>query len=58
VLDTSTMTRQQAIDAALKMLVTGGWLAGGAAEAAEPNGAGSGRPGGSVLRLGPAVRRL
>jgi sulfate adenylyltransferase len=58
VLDTSTMTRQQAIDAVLKLLVTGGWLAGGAAEAAEPNGAGSDRPGGSMLRLGPAVRRL
>jgi sulfate adenylyltransferase len=58
VLDTSTMTRQQAIDAVLKLLVTGGWLADKAAAAAEPNGAGSGRPGGSMLRLGPAVRRL
>jgi sulfate adenylyltransferase len=58
VLDTSTMTRQQAIDAVLKLLVTGGWLADKVSEAAEPNGAGSSRPGGSMLRLGPAVRRL
>jgi sulfate adenylyltransferase len=58
VLDTSTMTRQQAIDAVLKLLLTGGWLADEAAAAAEPNGAGTGRAGGSMLRLGPAVRRL
>lgn len=58
VLDTSTMTRQQAIDAVLKLLVTGGWLAGTAAQTPEPDGAGRGRPDGSMLRLGPAVRRL
>jgi sulfate adenylyltransferase len=58
VLDTSTMTRQQAIDAVLKLLVTGGWLADAAAETAAPNGAGGGREGSSMLRLGPAVRRL
>jgi sulfate adenylyltransferase len=58
VLDTSTMTRQQAIDAVLKLLVTGGWLAAKDAAATEPNGAGSSRTGGSMLRLGPAVRRL
>jgi hypothetical protein len=58
VLDTSTMTRQQAIDAVLKLLVTGGWLAGPAEGTAEPNGAGGGRADGSMLRLGPAVRRL
>ena len=46
VLDTSVMTRQEAVDAVLKLLVTGGWLAGqdelaetgGAAAAGLPQG--------------------
>jgi sulfate adenylyltransferase len=58
VLDTSTMTRQQAIDAVLKLLVNGGWLADAAEETAEPNGAGGGREGSSILQLGPAARRI
>ncbi len=55
VLDTSAMTRQEAVDAVLKLLTTGGWLAGAPAE---PNGSsGSGSPG-SMVRIGPAVRKL
>ena len=64
VLDTSAMTRQEAVDAVLKLLTTGGWLAR-LDEKAEPGGAGTGavpRGGdGPVLRVGPfgpAVRRL
>jgi sulfate adenylyltransferase len=66
VLDTSVMTRQEAVDAVLKMLTTGGWLAGqddkaedgGSGTAAVPTG---GDGPGLVLRVGPfgpAVRRL
>ncbi len=58
VLDTSVMTRQQAVDAVLKLLTTGGWLASTPDEPAEPSG--SSAPG-AMLRLGPfgpAVRRL
>jgi len=58
VLDTSAMTRQQAVDAVLKLLITGGWLAGAPGDSAEPNGTAGTRTSGSVLRLGPAVRRL
>jgi sulfate adenylyltransferase len=58
VLDTSAMTRQQAVDAVLKLLVTGGWLADAPDEPAEPNGTAGTRASGSMLRLGPAVRRL
>jgi len=55
VLDTSVMTRQEAVDAVLKLLTTGGWLAGAPAE---PNGSsGSGSPG-SMIRIGPAIRKL
>jgi sulfate adenylyltransferase len=69
VLDTSVMTRQEAVDAVLKLLTTGGWLAGpdekaeaaGAATAAASRG-GEGRDeSAAVLRVGPfgpAVRRL
>jgi hypothetical protein len=69
VLDTSVMTRQEAVDAVLKLLTTGGWLAApdekaeaaGAATAAASLG-GEGRDGPTaVLRVGPfgpAVRRL
>jgi sulfate adenylyltransferase len=63
VLDTSAMTRQEAVDTVLKLLVTGGWLAdademtktGGAPAAKASEG------GGTTLRLGPfgpPVRRL
>jgi sulfate adenylyltransferase len=58
VLDTSVMTRQQAVDAVLKLLTTGGWLAGAPDE---PGGASAGRASGSMIRLGPlgrTVRRL
>jgi sulfate adenylyltransferase len=58
VLDTSAMTRQQAVDSVLKLLSTGGWLAGAPDESAEPNGTAGTRASGSLLRLGPAVRRL
>jgi sulfate adenylyltransferase len=58
VLDTSAMTRQQAVDAVLKLLMTGGWLADAPDQPAEPNGTAGTRASGSMLRLGPAVRRL
>ena len=66
VLDTSVMTRQQAVDAVLKLLITGGWLAG-QDEKAEAGGSGTaaapmgGDGPGLVLRVGPfgpSVRRL
>ncbi len=66
VLDTSVMTRQEAVDAVLKLLTTGGWLAG-QDEKAEAGGSGTtavpmgGDGPGLVLRVGPfgpAVRRL
>jgi sulfate adenylyltransferase len=66
VLDTSVMTRQEAVDAVLKLLTTGGWLAsqdekagaGGSGTTTAPTG---GDGPGLVLRVGPfgpAVRRL
>jgi sulfate adenylyltransferase len=61
VLDTSVMTRQQAVDAVLKLLTTGGWLASKPDEPAEPGGTAAPRASGSMLRLGPfgpAIRRL
>ncbi len=61
VLDTSVMTRQQAVDAVLKLLTTGGWLAGPPDEPREASGAAVARASGSMLRVspfGPAVRRL
>jgi sulfate adenylyltransferase len=69
VLDTSVMTRQEAVDAVLKLLTTGGWLAGpdekaeaGGAAAATVTLGGEGRDGPTaVLRVGPfgpSVRRL
>jgi len=60
VLDTSVMTRQEAVDAVLKLLATGGWLAT-PGEPAEPSGNAARGASGSMLRLGPfgpAVRRL
>ena len=58
VLDTSVMTRQEAVDAVLKLLTTGGWLArqdekaeaGGARGCRGPQGGGVAGP---VLRVGP-----
>ncbi len=61
VLDTSAMTRQQAVDAVLKLLTAGGWLASTPDEPAEPGGTTASRASGSMLRLGPfgpTVRRL
>jgi sulfate adenylyltransferase len=66
VLDTSVMTRQEAVDAVLKLLTTGGWLArqdekaevGGARGAAFPQGGGVPGPVLRVGSFGPAVRRL
>jgi sulfate adenylyltransferase len=58
VLDTSVMTRQQAVDAVLKLLTTGGWLASPSDGPAEPGGPAASRASGSMLRLGPAIRRL
>jgi hypothetical protein len=61
VLDTSVMTRQQAVDAVLKLLTTGGWLADIPDEPKETSGPAAPRASGSMLRLGPfgpAVRRL
>ncbi len=60
VLDTSQLTRQQAVDAVLKLLISGGWLPG-LAEEAETGGGATARASGSMVRLGPfgpAVRRL
>ena len=66
VLDTSVMTRQEAVDAVLKLLTTGGWLAS-PDEKAEVGGSGTsavsrgGDGPGPVLRVGPfgpSVRRL
>ncbi len=57
VLDTSAMTRQQAINAVLNLLINGGWLAAAAEEAAEASGVPGVRATGS-MRLGPAFRRL
>ena len=55
VLDTSTMTRAQAVDAVLNMLISGGWLPrNGQLEPANGTVSGSSSPG----RPGPALRRL
>jgi len=58
VLDTSAMGRQEAVDAVLKLLVTGGWLAG-TDEPGEPAASGGApRASGAMLRIGPSVRKL
>jgi len=60
VLDTSAMTRQQAVDAVLKLLTTGGWLADTPDEPKETGGTAAPRASGPMLRLGPfgpTVRR-
>ena len=55
VLDTSAMTRDEAVGAVLKLLVTGGWLAGAADE---PNAAPGPETPVATIRLGPTIRRL
>jgi sulfate adenylyltransferase len=55
VLDTSAMTRDEAVSAVLKLLVTGGWLPGAPGQPAETSGAGTPV---ATIRLGPTIRRL
>jgi sulfate adenylyltransferase len=55
VLDTSAMTRDEAVSAVLKLLVTGGWLADAATETNGTPPPGTPTP---TIRLGPAIRRL
>jgi sulfate adenylyltransferase len=57
VLDTSAMTRDQAVAAVLRLLESGGWLAAGGEETGQARGASGPRPA-SPIRPGPAVRRL
>jgi sulfate adenylyltransferase len=54
VLDTSAMTRDQAVSAVLRLLVNGGWLP---ASPNETNGTSSSATP-PMVRIGPAVRRL
>ena len=58
VLDTSAMTRDQAVGAVLRLLITGGWLAAAPDEPGEPGGSSGPRASVSPIRPGPAVRRL
>jgi sulfate adenylyltransferase len=53
VLDTSAMTRDEAVQAVLRLLISGGWLAG---TRDEPDGQAA--TAGSVIRLGPTIRRI
>jgi sulfate adenylyltransferase len=55
VLDTSAMSRGQAVGAVLKLLISGGWLA---ATPGGSNGSGTAGPVASASRVGPAVRKL
>ena len=55
VLDTSAMTRDEAVGAVLKLLVTGGWLPGAADE---PHGTPGPETPMPTIRLGPTIRRL
>jgi sulfate adenylyltransferase len=52
VLDTSAMSRSQAVGAVLKLLISGGWLA------ATPDGSGASGTPAPMIRVGPAVRKL
>ena len=52
VLDTSAMTRDEAVSAVLKLLANGGWLAG------EPDGIPAAETPVPTIRLGPTIRRL
>ena len=58
VLDTSVMTRNEAVGAMMKLLISGGWLAEAPGDPAEPGAAAAARTAGSMTRPGPAVRRL
>ena len=58
VLDTSTMTRDQAVGAVLRLLITGGWLAAAPDEPGEPGASSGPRAAAPPIRPGPAVRRL
>jgi sulfate adenylyltransferase len=55
VLDTSAMTRDDAVSAVLKLLTAGGWLADAADE---PNGTPAPGPPTPTIRLGPVIRKL
>jgi sulfate adenylyltransferase len=55
VLDTSVMTRDQAVGAVLRLLITGGWLVDAPDEL---NGSSGSRTPASMTWLGPAVRKL
>jgi hypothetical protein len=46
------------VDAVLRLLTTGGWLADAPDEPAESNGTSGAKAAGSAMRHGPAVRRL
>jgi sulfate adenylyltransferase len=58
VLDTSVMTRHEAVSAVLKLLISGGWLSETPAEPGAAQDPRSTRTAGSTPRPGPAVRRL
>jgi sulfate adenylyltransferase len=63
VLDTSVMTRGEAVGAVMQLLISGGWLTAAPADLAEPGTAQGGtaqgaRTPGSAGWHGPAVRRL
>jgi hypothetical protein len=49
------MTRDEAVGAVLKLLVTGGWLAGAADEPTAAPGPETPAP---IIRLGPTIRRM
>jgi sulfate adenylyltransferase len=55
VLDTSALTREEAVSAVLKLLVSGGWLADAADE---PDGTAVPGTPAPIIRLGPTIRRL
>jgi sulfate adenylyltransferase len=57
-LDTSAMTRTEAVDAVLKLLTTGGWLAGADEPAGSGEAGGAPRASGAMLRIGPPFRKL
>jgi sulfate adenylyltransferase len=58
VLDTSAMTRPEAVNAVLKLLITGGWLAGPGEPGEQAASGGAPRASGAMLRIGPSVRKL
>jgi sulfate adenylyltransferase len=58
VLDTSVMTRAEAVGAVMKLLTSGGWLPAEPGDPAEPGAAQGSRTAGSSGWHGPAVRKL